>query len=75
MGEGEYENFLSAYLVCEAGGLVVFNAQQISLLAFGLGAREEEVKQPLLGGVEGRIQCWKEDISLCFLSHRTLNPK
>lgn len=43
---------------------------------FALGAREDEVKQPLWGGVgRRRVECGKEDVSLCFLSHRTLNPK
>lgn len=56
------------------GNPAVFDTQQILPLAFGLGAREEEVKQPLWGGIERRMERKKEHISL-FLSHRTLNPR
>lgn len=52
-----------------------FNSQQILPLAFGLGAREEGVKHSLGGEIKRRAECRKEDISLRFFSHRTLNPK
>lgn len=50
-----------------------FHAQQVLPVGFWVGSKE--VKQPLRGGVERRVECRKDDGSLYFLSHRTLNPK